>query len=55
MKREQGFYWVSLASDPSAWYVMKYSNGHWWYGPNLMDDYVIGEVDERRIINPNEK
>ena len=55
MKREKGFYWCKWAGK---WEVCEW-DGRSWYIPGFdyVDDYYdshMQQIDERRIINPNE-
>jgi hypothetical protein len=57
--REEGYYWVFYRGE---WIIAQYVNkksGQWWIcefqvDGSLFDSYFT-EIDERRIINPNEK
>ena len=54
MKREEGYYWVFLNG---RWVVAQYTDSEWYIAgiERIYDIYEFDIIDERRIINPNEK
>ncbi len=54
MEREEGYYWVKEGIDD--WQVAWWGSKVWWLPlvEKPLDDKYFTEIDERRIINPNE-
>lgn len=54
-KRKSGYYWVKYINR-SDWVVcLYYQNSGKWYVPNaFISDEDLGEINETRIMNPDE-
>lgn len=54
-KRKSGYYWVKYINR-SDWVVyLYYQNSGMWYVPNaFIGDEDLGEINETRIMNPDE-
>lgn len=47
MKREEGYYWVRIGR---LWFIAFFRDDNWF-----IRDEDLDQIDERRIINPNEQ
>jgi hypothetical protein len=57
MKRENGFYWVKQSSN-DAWEVMRWDKGSLLWSDTFkrkMGEYMLHQINEERIKNPDEK
>lgn len=54
MKREYGYYWVKT-NYPHGWIIAKWrgERAGWWAGDLIYNE--ITEINETRILNPDEK
>lgn len=54
-KRKSGYYWVKYINR-SDWVVcLYYQNSGMWYAPSaFISDEDLGEINETRIMNPDE-
>tara|TARA_R110002126_G_scaffold98152_1_gene228470 strand:- start:34 stop:474 length:441 start_codon:yes stop_codon:yes gene_type:complete len=50
-KRESGYYWVKVKSNPKEWVAFEYEDPFWLLG---LKDKFFSEINEERIINPDE-
>jgi len=54
-KRKSGYYWVKYINS-GDWVVCLYyqSTGKWYVPNTFISDEYLGEINETRIMNPDE-
>ena len=51
--RENGYYWVKFC--PERWEAVDYTDGIWYYEDEEYSDNDLHQINETRIVNPDEK